>query len=204
MRILIPYVGTKNAENALLKLENNEFGKDVEIMIVITDIFMAESPDEISETRCKRRLDFESSGTCSYISSRWKLEEERFLVNKIQSRLSADFPSLNIKVETLPGYSLVSSELLEKAGRWKADLIILGKQKHLVGADKESLNGKQISKNLSVSNQVGGMKKQEAKGSVQTISANELFTEVPKQALRRLVKSQRKVNNFASVAAVSV
>ena len=136
MRILIPYDGTKNAENALLELHNAEFGKDDEILVIITDVLLAESLDEISQTRRKRRLDFESTGTSSYSPSRSKFEEERFLVNKIQSRLLSEFPELNIKTGTLPGYSLVSSELLDKARRWKADLIILGKQKHEVEAAK--------------------------------------------------------------------
>ena len=136
MKILIPYDGSTNAENALLELQKAEFGKDDEILVVITDVFLAESLEDISKTHRKRRLDFESSGASSYIPSRWKLEEERFLTSEIQSRLSTDFPALNITVETLPGYNLVSSELLEKAARWQTDLIILGKQKYEVEAAK--------------------------------------------------------------------
>ncbi|MEZ5345468.1 MAG: universal stress protein [Pyrinomonadaceae bacterium] len=129
MRILIPYDGTTNAENALHELHNPDFGMDDEILVVITDVFMAESLEEISRTRRKRRLDFESTGTSSYAPARIEAEEERFLALEIRDRLSLKHSSLNIKVETLPGSSLVSNELLEKAARWKPDLIILGAEK---------------------------------------------------------------------------
>jgi nucleotide-binding universal stress UspA family protein len=142
MRVLIPYDGTKNAENALFELHNAEFGKDDEILVVITDVWLPESIEELSNARRKRRLNFERSGTSSYIPARRRLEEERFLVCEIQNRLSAEFPKLNIKVGTLPGFSLVSSEVLEKAKRWKADLIILGKLKHKVEASKNGYKSK--------------------------------------------------------------
>lgn len=126
MRILIPYDGTKNAENALLELKNVEFRQDDEILIVITDVFLPESAEEFLKAKKERLLNLEKSGTCSYSPARRRLEEERFLAREIRHCLLSFFPAQNIQIKTLPGLSLVSSEVLGKAARWQADLIILG------------------------------------------------------------------------------
>lgn len=126
MKILIPYDGTKNAENALLDLQNTGCGQDDEILIVITDIFLPESAEEFSRAVNERRLKLEKSGACSYAPAGRRFEEERLLAHEISRCLLFAFPARNIQIETLPGLSLVSSEVLKKAARWKADLIILG------------------------------------------------------------------------------
>lgn len=128
MKVLIPYDGTKNAENALLELQNAGFGQRDEILIVITDVFLPESAEEFSKACRERLLNLQRFGIYSYVPARRRLEEERFLSQQIRRRLSSDFPAWNIKIETLPGLSLVSSEVLAKAAVWKADLIILGSQ----------------------------------------------------------------------------
>lgn len=140
MRVLIPYDGTINAENALLELYYVEFGRDDEILIVITDVFLAESFEEFSNVRRKRRLNFESSGNSSYAPARRGYEEELFLAKEIRDRLSFELPALNISVETLPGFNLVSSELLAKAARWKPDLIILGTQEDPTNEEDDGYN----------------------------------------------------------------
>lgn len=125
MKVLIPYDGTPEAENALLELENAGFGTEDEFLIVITDVFLPESKDEFFKAKNERYRNLEKSGTCSYVAARRKIEEEKFLVRRIRERLS-DFPLPNIKIETLPGDNLAAGEILEKAARYQADLIILG------------------------------------------------------------------------------
>lgn len=134
MKVLIPYDGTKEAENALLELQNAGFGQRDEILIVITDVFLPESAEDFSKACRERKLRLEGSGNCSYVPARRRLEEERLLSREIHRRLSSDFPAWNIKIETLPGLSLVSSEVMAKAAVWKADLIVLGSQKSEVEA----------------------------------------------------------------------
>ncbi len=125
MKILIPYDGTKAAEIALLDLQNAGFGQTDEILVVITDVFLPESAEEFFNARRMCRLNLEKSGTYSFAPARRQFEEERFLSRQIR-RLFSALPLWNIRVETLPGASLVSSEILEKAASWKADVIVLG------------------------------------------------------------------------------
>lgn len=125
MKVLIPYDGTPEAENALLELENAGFGTEDEFLIVITDVFLPESKEDFFKARNERYRNLEKSGACSYVPARRKIEEEKFLARQIRERL-ADFPLPDIKIETLPGDSLAAGELLEKAVRYQADLIILG------------------------------------------------------------------------------
>lgn len=125
MKVLIPYDGTPEAENALLELENAGFGTEDEFLIVITDVFLPESKEDFFKAKNERYRNLEKSGTCSYVAARRKIEEEKFLARRIRERLS-DFPLPGIKIETLPGDSLAAGEILEKAARYQADLIILG------------------------------------------------------------------------------
>ncbi len=127
MKILIPYDGSQNAENALRDLSEAGLppGRH-EVLIVVTDVWLPETAEEFERARAARRLKVERSGMCSYIPARRKLEEERFLSCEARELLSSMFPSWDIRVETLPGRILVSSEVSERAETWGAQLIILG------------------------------------------------------------------------------
>lgn len=132
MKVLIPYDGTEYADNALLDLQAAGLGKDDEIVVTITDVWLPESADEVLKVKAERRLNLERSGTCSYAPARRRFEEERFLSSLIRKRLSSAFPMWNFRIETLPGFSLVSSEILEKVSRWRPDLVILGSRRDAV------------------------------------------------------------------------
>lgn len=135
MRILIPYDGSQNAENALRDLSEAGFaGCKHEVLVVVSDVWLPETSKEFERARAARRLKVERSGTCSYIPARRKLEEERLLINEARKRLSLILPLWEIRVETLPGRSLVSSEILQRAETWSAQLIILGSRDDLVTA----------------------------------------------------------------------
>lgn len=132
MKVLIPFDGTKYADNALLDLQAAGFGKDDEIVVAITDVWLPESADEVLKVKAERRLNLERSGTCSYAPARRRFEEERFLSSLIRKRVSSAFPMWDIRIESLPGFSLVSSEILEKASKWRPDLVVLGSQRNIV------------------------------------------------------------------------
>ena len=127
MRILISYDGSQNAENALRDLSEAGFAGDKhEVLVVVSDVWLPETAKEFERVQAARRLKVEKSGLCSYIPARRKLEEERLLSREARKRLSLMFPSWEVRVETLPGRSLVSSEILQRAETWNAELIILG------------------------------------------------------------------------------
>lgn len=126
MKVLIPYDGSKNAENALLELQSADFGRQDEILILVTDIFLPESAEMFFKTQRERQLKLERSGTCSHVPARKLTEEKKMLTCEVRRRLSNDFPTWNISIGRLPGASLLSSEILAKAAVWNADLIILG------------------------------------------------------------------------------
>ncbi|MEP6947324.1 MAG: universal stress protein [Acidobacteriota bacterium] len=138
MKVLIPYDGTRYADNALLELGAAGLGSNDEIVVVITDVWLPESLDEVLQARSERRMNLERSGTSSYAPARRRLEEERLLSLQICKRLSLRFPMWNIRIETLNGSSLVSSEILEKIARWKPDLIILGSQSGIAETSNNS------------------------------------------------------------------
>jgi nucleotide-binding universal stress UspA family protein len=126
MRVLVPYDGTAAAEKALLALRGAGVGPADEIQIVVTDIFLPGSAAEFSEESRRRRLTLKRSGSCSFSPALGRWEEEQFLSRELRLRLSEIFPGWNIQIGMLPGFSLVSSEILERAERWNADLIVLG------------------------------------------------------------------------------
>jgi nucleotide-binding universal stress UspA family protein len=129
MRILIPYDGSENAENALRDLSEARFaggGRKHEVLVVISDVWLPETTEDFFRACAARRRKLETSGMCSYVPARQKLEEERLLCREASERLARMFPSWDIRVETLPGMSLPASEFLQRAETWGADLIILG------------------------------------------------------------------------------
>ncbi len=126
MKVLIPYDGSKNAENALLELQRADFGRQDEILVLVTDIFLPESAKMFFKTQRERQLNLERSGICSHVPARRLVEEKKLLKREISRRLSNYLPTWNISIGTLPGSSLVSSEILAKSAVWNADLIILG------------------------------------------------------------------------------
>jgi nucleotide-binding universal stress UspA family protein len=129
MKILIPYDGSKNADIALDYLHAAEFApEEHEILVVVTDVWLPETVEEFFSTRALRKRQTEMSGSSSYAPALRDWEEERFLARDVRRRLESKFPSWDVTVTTLAGFSLVSSEVLEKAESWGADLIILGSQ----------------------------------------------------------------------------
>jgi nucleotide-binding universal stress UspA family protein len=135
MRILIPYDGSQNAENALRDLSEAGFaGGKHEVLVVVSGVWLPETAKEFERARAARWLKVERSGMCSYIPARRKPEEERLLISEARERLSLMFPSWDVRVERLPGRSLVSSEILQRAETWGAELIILGGRDDFVTA----------------------------------------------------------------------
>lgn len=129
MKILIPYDGTKNADLALDTLQRTEFAHEKhEILVVVTDVWLHETIEEFFSTRARRKRQVEISDISSYAPALRAREEERFLIGEVIRRLESKAALWKVRVETLSGSNLVSSEVLEIADRWGAELVILGSQ----------------------------------------------------------------------------
>jgi len=128
MKIMIPYDGSKNTEKALSALRRRaDFAQaQHDALIVVSDVWLADSAEEFSRAVRERRLKVARAGVSSHAPALSAWEEERVLSREALDRVTSMFPLWNVKVETLPGFSLVSSEMLEKAERSKVDVIVIG------------------------------------------------------------------------------
>ncbi len=216
MKFLIPYDGTKAAENALLELRNLEFSKTDEILIVITDVFLPESAEEFFKAKKERRLNLEKSGTHSFAPARRRFEEERFLSRQIRRRLSSDFPNRNIRIETLPNFSLVSSEILAEVAREKPDLIILGLQENKNDTANDGYKSglwrvaaeaacpvrfaRGNDHKTAVSKDVAETSRQKKMDAGKMFRSAEKIKSLPTIVSRRRYKPQREIGKLAAVA----
>ncbi len=217
MKVLIPYDGTREAENALLELRNLEFGETDEILVVITDVFLPESKEEFFKAKNERRLNLEKSGTCSFAPARRQFEEERFLSRQIRRRLSSDFPNLNIRIETLPNFSLVSSEILAKAAREKTDLIVLGLQENKTDTANDGYKSglwrvaaeaecpvrfaRGNNNKTAISKDVAEISRQKKLDAGKMFHSTEKIKSLRRVVSRRRYKPQREIGKLAAAAA---
>lgn len=125
---MIPYDGSKNTEIALgaLRRRADLAREKHEALIVVSDVWLPESPEEFASAVAARRRKTALSGTSSHAPALRAWEEERVLSHEARRRIASMFPLWDARVEFLPGFNLVSSEILEKAESSKADLIVIG------------------------------------------------------------------------------
>jgi nucleotide-binding universal stress UspA family protein len=97
-------------------------------LIAVSDVWLSESSEEFADAVAARRHAAAISGLSSHAPALKTWEEERVLSREARERIAFMFPLWSVRVETLPGLSLVSREILEKAERWNADVIVLGVQ----------------------------------------------------------------------------
>src|SRR5687768_4947698 len=129
MKILVPYDGSPNSDIAMESLRSAEFALcGHEVLAVVTDVWLHHSLEEFRSIRAGRTLQMERSGISSCAPALRIHEEERFLSGEVRRLLETNNPSSHIRVETLPGISLVSTEFVERAESWGAELVILGSQ----------------------------------------------------------------------------
>jgi hypothetical protein len=146
MKILIPYDGSINANIALDSLQTAEFaGNKHEILVIVTDVWLHETREEFFSTRAGRKRQMEMSGISSYAPALRAREEAQFFLREVSCRLESKFPLRNIRVEMLPGFSLISSEVLERAKSWGADIIIFGSHEESHSAAKRVIAEAQCS-----------------------------------------------------------
>lgn len=128
MKILLPYDGSKNAEDALNRLQSAGFGENHELRVLVADVFLPDTPDEFWRASADRRRKMLVSGNSSHVPARRRQEEEQFLLRELRGRVPEMFPSWKTRIEVLPGDSLASSEILEIARKFQPDVLVLGQK----------------------------------------------------------------------------
>lgn len=131
MKIMIPYDGSINTEIALRALARRADYSQVEhdALVVVSDVWLADSAEEFARVSHARRRKAALAGAVSHAPALIAWEDERALSREASDRIASTFPSWNVQVEALPGFSLVSSEILEKAERSNTDIIAIGTRK---------------------------------------------------------------------------
>jgi nucleotide-binding universal stress UspA family protein len=139
MKIMIPYDGSINTEIALGALRRRADYSQVEhdALVVISDVWLADSAEEFTRAANSRMRKAALAGMLSHAPALRARDEERALSREALDRMTSMFPLWNVKVETLPGFSFVSSEILERADRSNSHVIVIGTRKPSAGG----LNG---------------------------------------------------------------
>ena len=128
MKIMIPYDGSVNTEIALRTLARRADYSQVEhdALVVVSDVWLADSAEEFARVSNARLRNAAMAGVISHAPALSAWEDERVLSREAVDRVVSMFPIWSIHVEALPGSSLVSSEILEKADRSNTDVIAIG------------------------------------------------------------------------------
>lgn len=127
MKVLIAYDGSSYADAALDDLRGAGLPREVEALVVtVGDVLM--TPPSRYETYM---LALTSQKATSVLApareqASQALEEARVLATEASRRVRSYFPGWEARAEALVGTP--SRELIQKAERWKADLIVVGSQ----------------------------------------------------------------------------
>ena len=128
MRILIGYDGSESADAALDDLRRAGLPREVEALIVsVSEVMMP--PSEIGSDVVGAPL---MSGRLSAVLAQveaqaaQKLKEAQEFASKAGDRVRSYFPNWNVEARAIAGTP--STELINKADDWKADLVVVGSQ----------------------------------------------------------------------------
>jgi nucleotide-binding universal stress UspA family protein len=126
MRILIGYDGSDCAEAALDDLQRAGLPDEVQALVLSVAEFHSQSAsavvDQISQTISGR------SHNESPTTEKTPLAQSEGLAARACRRIQNNFPKWNVKPEALPGSP--ASELIHRATRWNADLLVVGSHGH--------------------------------------------------------------------------
>jgi nucleotide-binding universal stress UspA family protein len=126
IKILIVYDGSENAEAALDDLGRAGLPGGVEALVVVTDVCLPSSPEDISRTVADRRMLVLKSGLSSFVPALRDVEEERVMSYKAERRLRSMFPLGAVNAEGLSHRHSIRRGMVRRAEAWGADLIVIG------------------------------------------------------------------------------
>ncbi len=128
MRILIGYDGSESADVALDDLRRAGLPRDVEALVVsVGEVMMPPASHEVGgPALTSRRLSVVLAQVETQAAE--KLKEVEDLAAKAGERLRSSFPGWEVQAVGLAGSP--STELINKADEWKADLVVVGSHGH--------------------------------------------------------------------------
>ena len=127
MKVLIAYDDSECARTALEDLKNAGLPAETEaVVLMVTENWSLIFEEQEKELPPEQRGEYPTPLEIKRIRERAHAEfaETEKLVKGVAGRLQTDFPSWEIRGEAMPGFAHWS--VLEKAGEWKPDLIVVG------------------------------------------------------------------------------
>ena len=126
IKVLIVYDGSENSDVALDDLSRAGVPGGVEALVVVTDVCLPSSPEDISRIVADRRMLVLKSGLSSFVPALRDVEEERVMSYKAERRLRSMFPQGAVKAEGLSNSNSIRRGMVRRAEAWGADLIVIG------------------------------------------------------------------------------
>ena len=126
IRVLIPYDGSESAEVALDDLRKSGLPQTLDANVAVTSVWLPLSPYEIFRAVSARRMRVLSAGAASFVPALRESEEQRIMSLEAEHRIRSIFPSGTIITEAMQDTAAVGNEILRKAKKWKAGLIVVG------------------------------------------------------------------------------
>lgn len=128
IKVLIVYDGSENAEAELDDLRKAGLPNGVEALLVVTDVCLPSSPEDISRAVADRRMMVLKSGVASFVPALKDVEERRVMSHMAERRLRFMFPDGEVRSEDLSNRNSIRRAMLRRAEAWGADLIVVGSQ----------------------------------------------------------------------------
>jgi nucleotide-binding universal stress UspA family protein len=129
IKVLIPYDGSESADVALDDLRRAGLPHGLDAIVAVTNVWLPLSPYEITRAVSARRMMALTAGASSFAPALRDYEEQRVLSVAAEHRIRSIFPSGTIMIEPMQDTATVANEILRKAKRWGAELIIVGSKK---------------------------------------------------------------------------
>lgn len=126
IKVLIVYDGSENSEAALDDMSRAGLSGGVEALVVVTDVCLPSSPEDISRTVADRRMMVLKSGVSSFVPALRDIEEERVMSYQAERRLRSMFPLGAVNAEGLSNRHSIRRGMVRRAEAWGADLIVIG------------------------------------------------------------------------------
>ncbi len=128
MKVLVAYDGSSYADTALDDLRRAGLPREAEALVVtVGDVLVTPSPSiyEIAGIALTSRR-VTSAVAQVHAQASQALGEAQGLATEASRRVQSDFPDWEVRTEALAGTP--SWQLIQKAKRWKADLVVVGSQ----------------------------------------------------------------------------
>ena len=126
LKVLIPYDGSERSISAFRDLTRAGLPAYLDAFVAVTNVWLPMSPYEITRAVTARRMKALTAGVSSFVPALRDYEEQRVLSLEAERRIRSIFPQASVKTEAVSDVAGVTNEILQKAEKWQADLIVVG------------------------------------------------------------------------------